>query len=208
MLLPITMSGCLRATPPAACRVRAVSLPSDEAVVLTAAVLAGAAGYLQYSVSSGEKGLNAFLMKEKSDNPFYSKDFKAEKPSTPSWFTLRLPNLDFVEVYGQSNDAAAAPSGDSPERARLYRELDAAVEREDYDEAARIKARIDEVQSYFWTRVSLARELSALSLAAGTFLVFCVLESALLWRSVIGCLPAGRAQKSVHWCSLYRSFPA
>ena len=84
-------------------------------------------------------------MKEKSENPFYAKDFKAERPSTPTWFTLRLPNLPFVEVYGQSNDAAdPAASVGSPERARLYRELDAAVEREDYEEAARIKGRIDD----------------------------------------------------------------
>lgn len=37
----------------------------DTAAVTAAALLLGAAGWLQYSVSSGEKGINAFLMKEK-----------------------------------------------------------------------------------------------------------------------------------------------
>lgn len=39
---------------------------SDMLPVVLAAALAGAAGYLQYSVSNGEKGIGAFLLKEVS----------------------------------------------------------------------------------------------------------------------------------------------
>ena len=131
---------------PSACRWRPphASMSEDAAPVLAAALLAGAAGYLQYSVSAGEKGLNAFLMKEKSENPFYQDNFKTAKPSTPAWFTLQLPTLDFVEVYGQAD--AGPPAGSqrmSSELKNLYQDLDEAIEREDYEAAAQIKARID-----------------------------------------------------------------
>ena len=116
----------------------------DAAIIAAAALLLGAAGALQYSLSSGEKGINAFLMKEKSQNPFYSASFKAEKPQTPTWMKgLKLPRLDFVEVYGQERPQASMPS-EVTALDVLYAELDAAIEREDYDKAAGIKARIDE----------------------------------------------------------------
>ena len=105
----------------------------------------------QYSLSSGDKGINAFLMKEKSDNPFYKADFKSDKPSGgPSWLSsVKLPQLDFVEVYGQSGGGGGSGqtgtgNESSPELKTLYRRLDAAVEKEDYEEAARVKAEIDE----------------------------------------------------------------
>ena len=129
-----------------ACRSRhpLATFSEDAAPVLAAALLAGAAGYLQYSVSSGEKGLNAFLMKEKKDNPFYQANFKTEKPTTPSWFTLRLPALDFVEVYGQADaPSASSTRSQSSELTDLYKDLDAAIEREDYQAATEVKARID-----------------------------------------------------------------
>ncbi|KAL1530212.1 hypothetical protein AB1Y20_001127 [Prymnesium parvum] len=123
---------------------RALSLPTEDAVpVLLAAALAGAAGYLQYSVSSGEKGLNAFLMKEKKDNPFYSDSFKAQKPSAPAWFAVRLPSLDFVEVYGQTRNGVTRGEVANTDLSGLYLELDDAIEREDYNLAMQIKARID-----------------------------------------------------------------
>ena len=123
----------------------------DVIFVATALGLAGAAGYLQYSLSAGDKGLNAFLMKEKSENPFYKEDFKSDaRPELPKWIAnLRLPELDFVEVYGQES-SPRGPAGPSWTKdsggdkiAVLYRRLDAAVEREDYDEASRCKSEID-----------------------------------------------------------------
>lgn len=119
---------------------------SDDGVVVAfAALLVGAAGALQYSVSSGDKGINAFLMKEKRDNPFYQSGFQSERPSGgPNWLkSFRLPALDFVEVYGQADSSAPGASPSSPELAALYRQLDRAIEREEYDEAAQIKAQID-----------------------------------------------------------------
>ena len=137
-------SSCCRiASPPAAIE--------DGAVVLAAAALVGAAGALQFSLSSGEKGINAFLMKEARDNPFYKPNFKSDKPTGPSWLSsIKLPQFDFVEVYGQPGGGSGSAGGQSsnsdmsPELAALYRKLDAAVEVEDYDEAARVKAQIDE----------------------------------------------------------------
>jgi len=121
-----------RSAPPAAF--------DDTAFVVAAGTILAAAGYLQYSLSAGEQGLNAFLMKEKSQNPFYKASFKADKPQGASWFTLKLPNLQYVEVYGQRPERA---TGDRS-RVDLYTELDAAVEREDYAAAAEIKRRIDQ----------------------------------------------------------------
>lgn len=127
------------------------ALEMDTYVVLSAAALAGAAGLLQFQLSSGERGLNAFLGKEKAENPFYSTSYKAEQRGAdlPGWLgKLRLPNLDFVEVYGQpqsQGQRSGSASWDAmpPQLGALYRELDAAVERENYEEAAQIKSRID-----------------------------------------------------------------
>lgn len=126
---------------------------SDGAFVAAAAALVGAAGFLQYSLSSGEKGINAFLMKEKSQNPFYDKNFKAEAPKPPKWMSaMRLPQFSFVEVYGQEQKrgtglpgGGGGGSGPSlrPDLDDLYEQLDAAVEIEDYEKAAAIKTRID-----------------------------------------------------------------
>ena len=114
--------------------------------MLAAGALMVAAGALQYSVSAGDRGINAFLGKEKSQNPFYSQSFRSEKPTGPAWLSkLRLPSLDFVEVYGQDN---ALPQQQTttlpPELQTLYKDLDDAVEQEQYDLAADIKRRIDE----------------------------------------------------------------
>ena len=115
--------------------------PSPAAVdveVLIAGGILAAAGWLKWSVSSGEQGINAFLMKEKQDSPFYNGKYKPEGTTAepggggPSWLSrLRLPSLPYVEVYGSS-------------RSRLYAELDAAIDREDYAAAKLLKERIDE----------------------------------------------------------------
>jgi hypothetical protein len=133
----------LRTTPRSA-----VPAAVDDGVVVLAAVgLAAGAGLLQYSVSSGERGINAFLMREKRDNPFY-KPFEAEQRSAPRWLSgVRLPTLPFVEVYGQSSRRSQAPpdtaSSQPDDVAALYAAMDAAVEREEYDLAAEFKRRID-----------------------------------------------------------------
>ena len=118
--------------------------PGDVAMVAAAVLLAGSAGLLQATVSGGEQGLQAFLMKEKRDNPFYSKKFKAEKPKAPPWLNgLRLPALPFVEVYGSNEPSATATGPFQSELSELYRQLDEAVEVEDYAAAALIKQKID-----------------------------------------------------------------
>ena len=55
-----------------------------------------------------------------------------------------MPQLDFVEVYGQDN--SIAPGLDLT-TVQLYKDLDEAIEREDYTAARAIKARIDETLS-------------------------------------------------------------
>ena len=119
----------------------------DGAVVLTAAALACAAGALQYSVSSGDKGISAFLSKEKRENPFYQ-PFAVEPRKAPRWLAaVRLPRLDFVEVYGQASRPAKSSqlfdSSQSSDVAALYAALDDAIGREDYVEAAACKRQID-----------------------------------------------------------------
>ena len=119
--------------------------------MLAAAVsLVGAAGLLQYRLSSGEKGLSAFLGREKKENPFYQDGYTSEVPETPEWMQrIRLPTLDFVEVYGQERRGSNGGSGDNgggdDARALLYRQLDAALDAEEYEEAARLKRQIDDL---------------------------------------------------------------
>lgn len=101
---------------------------NDLFVVATAVSLTACAGLLQYSLSSGDKGINSFLMKEKGSNPFYSSNFRAEKPKPPRWLdAVQLPSLDFVETFN-SSPQAQPPQRDDVELTRLYQLLDAAVE--------------------------------------------------------------------------------
>ena len=146
MVLPSSPHYVLRAPqpPPRSSTITAIS--GDTALVIAALGLAATAGAFQSSLSSGEAGINAFLMKEKRDNPFYKSDFVAEKPRVPRLLAgLRLPKLDFVEVYGQSDAPSSTPSSQRPDVAALYRRLDNAIEREQYDTAAALKAQIDEL---------------------------------------------------------------
>jgi hypothetical protein len=46
--------------------------------VIAAVVLTAAAGLLQYSVSAGDRGINAYLSKEKGENPFYN--YRSSRP--------------------------------------------------------------------------------------------------------------------------------
>ena len=130
--------------------------PGDLLLVFISLSLVGAAGYLQYSVTKGEQGLNAFLMKEKSNNPFYSKNFRPEERTgwrRPEWLPdlpdlklpslPALPDLPFVEVYDRPGADPRRPESANDERSRLYAALNAAVEAEDYEEARRLKEQID-----------------------------------------------------------------
>lgn len=124
----------------------------DGVAVTFALTAAAAAGYLQYSLSSGEKGLSAFLMKEAKDNPFYKADYKAEKPKPPAWLTLQLPQLDFVEVYGQQAPRGEPAGGGGAGGAldgldERYAALDEAIEREDYAAAETIMGDIDRLKA-------------------------------------------------------------
>ena len=129
----------------------------DLALVGVSLLLVGAAGYLQYSVTQGEQGLNAFLMKEKSQNPFYSKNFKPEARQgwrLPEWWPSdlklpdiklpSLPDLDFVEVYDRPGADPRRRAEPTDERSRLYAALNSAIEAEDYAEAKRLKEQIDD----------------------------------------------------------------
>lgn len=111
----------------------------DGAIVAAAAALAAGAGLLQYSVSAGDQGLNAFLGKEKAENPFYQKNFKPAEAEVPQFLQrLRMPKLPFA-----AERATGAPSSSSTDVSALYRALDEAIEREAYDEAKYYKDRID-----------------------------------------------------------------
>ena len=105
-------------------------------------------------VACGRQGPWRLLGKEKAVNPFYQKDFKAEAPRSPGFLRgVRLPELPFVEVYGQDERAQprrplgggmkqqprASSSADMTPLDRLYSLLDDAIEREAYGEAAEIK---------------------------------------------------------------------
>ena len=55
---------------------------------------------------------------------------------------MRLPELDFVEIYGQE---PSRRDGSDAQRAAMYRELDDLIESEDYEAAKLLKLRIDEL---------------------------------------------------------------
>jgi hypothetical protein len=124
---------------------------SDGVLLVAAGSLALAAGLLQAELSGGEKGINAFLMKEKGSNPYYRKDYKKVQPPASSWLKgLRLPDLPFVEVYGQESRGAGGgvrlPNSNrsSARVANLYQQLDQAIDCEDYKLASELKRSIDE----------------------------------------------------------------
>ena len=52
----------------------------DLIPVIAAGVLTAAAGLLQYSVSADDKGISAYLGKEKGQNPFYN--YRSSRPTT------------------------------------------------------------------------------------------------------------------------------
>lgn len=51
---------------------------ADLVPVIAAVMLTAAAGLLQYSVSAGDRGINAYLSKEKGENPFYN--YRSSRP--------------------------------------------------------------------------------------------------------------------------------
>ena len=113
-----------------------MALEGDGYVVAAALALAAGANLLQYSLSAGDKGINAFLGKEKGENPFYKDgSIGGGSPRIP-----QLPNIPFVEVR-----SGAASQPEWTDVSSLYKALDDAVEREAYEEAAAFKAQIDKL---------------------------------------------------------------
>eukprot|EP00752_Nemacystus_decipiens_P009812 g8756.t2 len=57
---------------------------------------------LVFSTVTGKNGLGAFLSQEKGSNPFYQDTMAKYVPKTPDILNkIRLPDLDFVDVYNQ-----------------------------------------------------------------------------------------------------------
>ena len=88
-LLPCRTAGCdrqLAGTTAGCARQHAarIAVPhaglatEDLVPVIAAVVLTAAAGLLQYSVSAGDRGINAYLSKEKGENPFYN--YRSSRP--------------------------------------------------------------------------------------------------------------------------------
>ena len=76
---PCRAAGCTRQRQAARVAVPQAGLATADLVpVIAAVVLTAAAGLLQYSVSAGDRGINAYLSKEKGENPFYN--YKASRP--------------------------------------------------------------------------------------------------------------------------------
>ncbi|CAM9836779.1 unnamed protein product, partial [Ectocarpus fasciculatus] len=69
---------------------------------IAALVIALGAGVLVASTVTGKNGLAAFLTQEKGSNPFYQDTMAKFTPKTPDILNkIRLPDLDFVDVYNQ-----------------------------------------------------------------------------------------------------------
>eukprot|EP00752_Nemacystus_decipiens_P009811 g8756.t1 len=69
---------------------------------IAALVIALGAGALVFSTVTGKNGLGAFLSQEKGSNPFYQDTMAKYVPKTPDILNkIRLPDLDFVDVYNQ-----------------------------------------------------------------------------------------------------------
>ena len=72
-------AGCTRQLQAARVAVPQAGLATADLVpVIAAVVLTAAAGLLQYSVSAGDRGINAYLSKEKGENPFYN--YRSSRP--------------------------------------------------------------------------------------------------------------------------------
>lgn len=79
------------------------------------------AGLLQYQSYGGKVGLGNYLAKGPEDKNWerrqartaMEKDYEMNKQNQGSWLANILPKLDFVEVYGQEQDA---PNGAPPEQ--------------------------------------------------------------------------------------------
>ena len=81
---PCRAASCTRELPVAVRKRHRVAVPqaglatADLVPVIAAVVLTAAAGLLQYSVSAGDRGINAYLSKEKGENPFYN--YRSSRP--------------------------------------------------------------------------------------------------------------------------------
>lgn len=94
--------------------------PQDVPFLGGAALIAAGVVWLQVSITGGRRGLGSYLSEEKGKNPFYARNFKADKPEPPAWWPdwLRLPEFDYVEVYGQEPRAKPEPTAEEVEAAR------------------------------------------------------------------------------------------
>lgn len=94
--------------------------PQDAPFLAGAGLVVAGVVWLQLSIYSGRRGLGAYASQEKGQNSFSSSTFKADKPTPPGWWPawLRLPELDFVEVYGQAPSAKPEPNAAEVEAAR------------------------------------------------------------------------------------------
>ncbi|CAB1116424.1 unnamed protein product [Ectocarpus sp. CCAP 1310/34] len=125
---------------------------------IAALVIALGAGVLVASTVTGKNGLGAFLTQEKGSNPFYQDTMAKFTPKTPDILNkIRLPDLDFVDVYNQppapddyvdleqdaTFDAMAnkgAPDADTIATAEALRQkLLMAVQAKDYDLASSLE---------------------------------------------------------------------
>ncbi|CAM9520236.1 unnamed protein product [Ectocarpus sp. 6 AP-2014] len=125
---------------------------------IAALVIALGAGVLVASTVTGKNGLGAFLTQEKGSNPFYQDTMAKFTPKTPDILNkIRLPDLDFVDVYNQppapddyvdleqdvTFDAMAnkgAPDADTVATAEALRQkLLMAVQAKDYDLASSLE---------------------------------------------------------------------
>mgnify|MGYP001171654403 CR=1 FL=1 len=75
---PRGAAGCTRQRQARVAVPQAGLATADLVPVIAAVVLTAAAGLLQYSVSAGDRGINAYLSKEKGENPFYN--YRSSRP--------------------------------------------------------------------------------------------------------------------------------
>eukprot|EP00638_Chattonella_subsalsa_P005622 CAMPEP_0117751772 /NCGR_PEP_ID=MMETSP0947-20121206/11184_1 /TAXON_ID=44440 /ORGANISM="Chattonella subsalsa, Strain CCMP2191" /LENGTH=212 /DNA_ID=CAMNT_0005570237 /DNA_START=34 /DNA_END=672 /DNA_ORIENTATION=+ len=92
----------------------------------------GAAGFLMSSVYGGSFGLGAYLTSDKPLGPDPNAPGRGENQLPEFFKNLKLPQLDFVEVYGQPK----APSDEVIQKAEELRsQIQKAVAENDFEKA-------------------------------------------------------------------------
>ncbi|CAM9559630.1 unnamed protein product [Heterosigma akashiwo] len=77
-----------------------MATPLNALVFAGYAVAFGAAGLLMKNVYGGSFGLGEYLSKDKPMKPDPNAPGRGENQLSSFWYNLKLPDLDFVEVYG------------------------------------------------------------------------------------------------------------